>query len=692
MGMEFQTALKKEIGIMGGNDSLFHVVFSEAGIGIGLLDAQGQAVEINQTLAAMLAQNRIGSVLGLLPDGLSSLKPILAGNADCLRFERKLSTFQFQDFWVGVTVSPIRGGDGTVSHLIGLVEDISAQKQSEAKLREAEKRFRSIFENAIEGIFQTTADGRYLAANPALARIYGYSSPQELMSNLTNIASQLYLDPNRRDEFIKILEQDDIVQDFESQVFRKDGSVIWISESCRAVRDPSGELLYFEGMVEDVTERKETEDRLLHDALHDSLTGLPNRALFIDRLRHAMKRRERSASDYAVLFIDCDRFKLINDSLGHMAGDQVLIELARRIGQCLRSGDTLARLGGDEFVVLAEGLERPEIAATVARRIQSTLTEPIVLEGEAYYLTTSIGIAHASANYTDPGEVLRDADTAMYAAKEQGRDRFVKFETGMHVSAVNQLQLVNDLRRAIENGDELFVVYQPIYAIRNGSLAGFEALVRWRHPSGEVISPDLFIPMAEETGLIHPLGKFVLDHAARQSAEWDRLHPKARGLFMSVNLAPAQLHRPDIVAEVAGVVAASGFPANRIRLEITESGIMHNPAAAKAKLEALKAKGFSLAIDDFGTGYSSLAHLHRFPIDTLKVDRSFIAPMLHGGEHLEIVRTILSLGRNLGMSVVAEGVESDDHDRVLKDLSCTYGQGWHYAKPLPAAQAVGLME
>lgn len=691
MRLNSGAVMMKDAGLIGRNDALFRAVFNEAGIGIAVLDSSGRVMDVNHTLDSILSQNRISAFADLLPEGQASLGPLLERSADGLCFERKLSSFQYQDYWVHVTISAVRDEHGAILHMIGIVEDISAHKQSEAALREAEKRFRSIFENAIEGIFQTTIDGQYLAANPALARIYGYDTPQELMSGLTNIASQLYLDPTRRDDFLIALSQDDVVQDFESQVYRKDGSVIWISESCRAVRNSAGDFLYFEGMVEDVTQRKQAEDRLLHDALHDALTGLPNRTLFTDRLRHTMKRRERKTVDYAVLFIDCDRFKLINDSLGHLAGDQLLIEMARRIGHCLRSGDTLARLGGDEFVVLAEDMEQLDISLTVADRIRNAVAEPFVLDGQNYYLTTSIGIAYGGAHYSDPGDLLRDADTAMYEAKAQGRDRHVVFEPGMHASAVNQLQLGNDLRRAVENGDELFVVYQPICNMADGSLAGFEALVRWRHPSGEVIAPDLFIPLAEETGLIHPLGKFVLEAAVSQIAQWDRDYDKAKNLFMSVNLSPAQLHRPDIVAEVSTVVAGTGFPPTRVRLEITESGIMHNPAAAKAKLEALKAKGFRLAIDDFGTGYSSLAHLHRFPIDTLKVDRSFISAMLNGGEHLEIVRTILSLGRNLGMSVVAEGVETGDHDSVLRGLACTYGQGWHYSKPLPAAQAEGLM-
>jgi len=684
-----------ETGTLAAGPSVFRAFTRHAEANMALMDRSGLVLEINPSLQLLLGRGGPALRRALISDDSSRcgeiLKPLLDGRNSHLRLERRLTTGNGRELRLEVKVWPLAHDapdatpDGTQCLLAEIVDMDEGQVCGTA-LREAENRFRSIFENAIEGIFQTTEDGHYLAANPALARIYGYETSDQLMAGLTNIASQLYVDPTRRDEFLRILAEDDQIQNFESQVYRRDGSIIWISESCRAVRNMEGELLYFEGLVEDITSRKTAEEQLIHDALHDSLTGLPNRTLLLDRLDQAMRRGGRKDATFAVLFIDCDRFKLINDSLGHLAGDQVLIEMSRRINQCLRASDTLARLGGDEFVVLTEDLENRQAAVLVAERIRSALALPFPLDGREYFLSTSVGIAYASQDYRDAGEILRDADTAMYAAKAQGRDRHLVFERGMHLSAVSQLQVANDLRRAIER-EELSVHYQPIIDLAGRGLAGFEALVRWRLPNGEMIPPDRFIPIAEETGLIEPLGRFVLLTACRQMAQWVEACPEAERMFMSVNLSPIQLHRHDIVNEVVGTVRQTGLAAGNVRLEITESGIMKNPAAAKIKLDALKGSGFTLAIDDFGTGYSSLAHLHRFPIDCLKIDRSFVSAMLNGGEHLEIVRTIIMLAHTLKMSVVAEGVETLAHDGVLRALSCDYGQGWLFAKALPADEA-----
>ena len=672
------------------SDPLFRTIFDDVGIGIVLMDTNSVVIDTNPVLQKLLGRKKPWH--SLMIDGQPTRAKLLKGEVKNVQMKR---TFLREDgslLWLHITVSVVRDDDEIPSYLFGIVENITEQQRGDEALRSAEAKYRSIFENATEGIFQTSQDGRYLSANPALARIYGYDSPADLMSSLTNIARQLYVDHGRRDEFVRALTVDDQVHDFVSQIYRRDGSIIWISENCRAVRNDGGELLYYEGMVEDITERKRVEQQLRHDAMHDTLTGLPNRALFLDRLNQAMQRRQRHSysscgGGYAVLFIDCDRFKLINDSLGHLAGDQLLIELSQRINKCLRSADTLARLGGDEFAIIAEDLEETDSVVRVAERIRDILSQPFLLEEREYYLSISIGIANGSSEYTNAADLLRDADTAMYAAKTAGRSRYIVFERGMHLSAVTQLEVANDLRRALERG-ELRVYYQPIMFLDRKRLAGFEALVRWQHPERGLIMPDKFIPVAEETGLIEILGEQVMTSACRQLSEWDaRLGEAAHHLFMSVNLSPLQLHRLHIVEELTDIVQEYHIDPSRIHLEITESGIMDNPLSAKVKLDALKAKGFYLSIDDFGTGYSSLAHLHRFPIDTLKVDRSFISPALQGGEHLEIIRTILTLGRALGMTVVAEGIESGGHDRLLSSLDCTYGQGWFYAKALPATEA-----
>ncbi len=686
--MSFDPTILPYLGSLGGesgqvapDDALFRAIFNDAGIGIALMDRHGLAIKINPALRDMLGMTVATLRNSLIDDrkrnagGEHPLTGLWDGRCKHVRFERYFIRGNGSTVWVRVTVSAVRDMDNVPMYLVGMVEDITEQKRGDEALREAEAQYRSIFENSVEGIFQTTEDGRYLSANPALARIYGYNSPEELMAGLTNIASQLYVDPSRRDEFRRALSAHDQVVDFASQVYRKDGSKIWISENCRAVRDRRGQLMYYEGMVEDITDRKRIEDRLVHDALHDALTGLPNRTLFLDRLGHLMQRRQRREDlNYAVLFVDCDRFKLINDSLGHMVGDQLLVELSERISGCLRGCDTLARLGGDEFAILAEDLEGRDQAERVAERIRDVLSQPFLLAGQDYYLTTSIGIAFGTSDYNQPSDLLRDADTAMYEAKAGGRNRWVVFENGMHLHAVTQLQVANDLRRALER-DELLVHYQPIVRIDGSGLAGFEALVRWQHPTRGLVPPDQFIPVAEETGLIDDIGEWVLEESSRQLAQWRQEDSAADGLFMSVNLSPVQLQRPQIVAELLAAVTRTGLEPSCIRLEITESAVMEHPLAMTAKLDALKGHGFRLAIDDFGTGYSSLAHLHRFPVDTLKVDRSFIAPILQGGEHLEIVRTILMLAKTLKMTVVAEGVETGEHDEILRELDCTYGQG-----------------
>ncbi len=679
------------------DDALFRAMFNDAGIGMALMDLSGIPLQINGALRDMLRMPVAYLREPLMDDPdrpdqdwRSELEQLLVGGCHHYRTERRFQHTDGTEVWGRITVSAVRDEDGDPRFLIGMVEDITEHKAAGEALRAAEAKFRSIFENAVEGIFQTSPDGHYLAANPALARIYGYDTVRDLEQGLTDISSQLYVDPNRRGEFMRALEQHDEVRDFISQVYRKDGSTIWISENCRAVRDPTGTLLYFEGTVEDISDRKRFEDQLVHDALHDALTGLPNRTLLLDRLTHAMQRSARTQQRYAVLMIDCDRFKLINDSLGHMVGDQLLIELSRRVQDCLRASDTLARLGGDEFVVLAEDLDQPGDAAALAGRIRLALAEPFLLDGQELFVSSSIGIALGSGDYHAPADLLRDADTAMYAAKKAGRNAHIVFEPGMHLNAVSQLQVENDLRRALER-DELMLHYQPIMDLRSGKLAGFEALLRWQHPTRGLVPPDQFIPIAEETGLINPIGSWVLASACRQLYLWQGRNEAARGLFMSVNLSPVQIRHPDIVEAIAESVSLTGLDPRFVKLEITESGIMENPMAMKGKLAALRAMGFRLAIDDFGTGYSSLAHLHRFPIDTLKVDRSFIAPMLGGGEHLEIVRTIVMLGQTLKMAVVAEGVETAEHAAMLKALGCTYGQGWLWSRPLEATAAEALI-
>ncbi len=578
-----------------------------------------------------------------------------------------------------------------------LQQEITEHRRVEEALQQAEAKYRNIFENTIEGIFQTTPDGRYLSANPALARIYGYESPEELIQSLTDVVQQLYVEPHRRDEFVHLMQEHNTVSEFESQVYRKDGSIIWVSENARSVRDRNDQLLYYEGTIEDITlakrleaERQQAEEQLRHNAFHDALTGLPNRALFMDRLFQAIKQAKRQ-QDYvfAVLFLDLDRFKIINDSLGHLMGDELLIAIARRLEQCLRTEDTVARLGGDEFAILLSAIKDVDYPICIAQRIEQELALPFNLKGHEIFTSASIGIVISSEAQGWADDLLQTADIAMYHAKSLGGGGYQVFDTTRHSKAVTRLQRETDLRRAIED-QEFQVYYQPIVLLTTGSIVGFEALLRWQCPSG-LISATEFIPIAEETGLIIPIGRWVLQEACRQMRAWQEKFATSSRLFVSVNLSLKQCTQPELVDQISQILAETNLDPQSLSLEITENVLLENTEPVAAVLWQLKALGISLYLDDFGTGYSSLDHLHQFPINVLKIDGSFINRMGCGNQSLEIARTIILLARALGMNVIAEGIETLDQLAQLSALSCKYGQGNLFSKPLDAATAGALV-
>jgi diguanylate cyclase (GGDEF)-like protein len=438
----------------------------------------------------------------------------------------------------------------------------------------------------------------------------------------------------------------------------------------------------------ELTERKRAEDKLVYTALHDSLTGLPNRVLFMDRLHHVTERAKRRKNYmYAVLFLDLDRFKVVNDSLGHNIGDQLLIESARRLTACLRGEDTVARLGGDEFVILLEDIQDPTNAICVAERIQNDLGLPYDLEGHRIIVFVSMGIVLSGASYERPDDVLRYADIAMYRAKGQGLGRYEIFDPAMLDRVMTRLELETDLRKALEY-QEFIVHYQPILDMGTDRIVGFEALVRWQHPTKGLIPPAEFIPTAEETGLIVPIGYWVLDEACRQICAWQVQFPADPPLTISVNLSTKQCAQPDLVQKLAEVLQKNRLDASCLKLELTESLIVQDPESTSVMLSKLRELGIRVQIDDFGTGYSSLGYLYTLPIDTLKIDRSFISRL--GGTNnngSEIVRTILALAHNLGMKVIAEGVESDDQLSKLKTMDCEYVQGFLFAKPVDSQEA-----
>ncbi|HSE30110.1 MAG TPA: bifunctional diguanylate cyclase/phosphodiesterase [Pyrinomonadaceae bacterium] len=436
---------------------------------------------------------------------------------------------------------------------------------------------------------------------------------------------------------------------------------------------------------------EETKEHFRHAAFHDSLTGLPNRAMFTQLLQAEIESTKRHPAHlFAVLFLDLDRFKNINDSLGHTHGDLLLVAFAERLERTLRPVDTLARFGGDEFAILLSGIEDTTAAVRVAERIHEELSQPFDLDKNSAFASASVGIALSSSGYSRPEDILRDADTAMYRAKENGKARYEMFDSGMHARAVSRLQLEHDLRQAVEQR-QFEIHYQPIVALETRRLAGFEALVRWNHPRRGIVSPSDFVPIAEETGLIVPIGQWVLEEACRQVREWQLASPIHHSLSLSVNLSGRQVAQPDLIEQIKAALEESELNPHHLKLEITESVVMDNAEAAAQTFKQLRALGVQLSIDDFGTGYSSLSYLHHFPLNYLKIDRSFVDRMTTDGDNA-IVRTITTLARNLGMEVIAEGIETEDQYNHLRILGCEYGQGYLFSPPVSIRDAYDLLE
>ena len=555
-------------------------------------------------------------------------------------------------------------------------------------LRQSEERFRSAFDHAA-GMALVAPDGRWIQVNRSLCEILGYSETELLSGDIRSIIHPDDLNPLM--EQIKKLREGSIGNlQMEQRYVHKNLELRWVLLSVTTVKESPGSAnLVFQ--MQDITDRKVAEEKLVHDAFHDALTGLPNRVRFMDHLKQSVQRGKRKTHfPFAVLFLDFDRFKLINDSLGHMVGDQLLIAIADSLKSSVRPGDTVARLGGDEFTILLEDLKCPEEASIIARRLLASLSKPFNVSDHEVFITASIGIALSTAGYEYPEDILRDADTAMYRAKTLGKARFEVFDKTMHANALHLLQMETDLWRAVER-KELTLDYQPIVSLQTGRIAGFEALLRWQHPSRGVVSPLDFISVAEETGLIVPIGQWVLDQGCRQIRDWQKLYPHDQRLYVSVNLSAKQFMQPDLIDQVSLALDRAGLNPNSLKVEITESMVMQNVESATKMLGQLRALGVEISIDDFGTGYSSLSYLHRFPISTLKVDRSFVSSMTDNQENLEIVRTIVGLARNLKMEVVAEGVETADQVAKLKALGCEYGQGYYFSKALNAEKAVRLL-
>jgi diguanylate cyclase (GGDEF)-like protein/PAS domain S-box-containing protein len=570
-----------------------------------------------------------------------------------------------------------------------LKAEILEREIAENALREAEADYRSIFENATEGIFRIAPNGTYTDANPAMARIFGYDTPAELLTAFSALGASPLLEEGEDRPFMRKLLTNWSVSNHETRARRRDGQIIWVAFNARCVRNKRGEILHFEGSVDDITRRKEYEAQLKHQAFHDPLTSLPNRSLFLNHLDMSMRRKKRSPETlFAVLYLDLDRFKVINDSLGHTVGDLLLTHVAKTLTTCVRDVDTVARFGGDEFAVLLDDVSAPRESIKVAKRILHTITRPTRLGGCEVFTAASIGIVFISEDYADAESILRDADTAMYRAKEQGRGRFKVFNNKMHCHAVRQLKLETDLRRSLDQQDfELY--YQPIVDLGTGQMSGLEALIRWNHPELGRISPDDFIPIAEDTGLIIPLGAWVLTEVCRQVRQWH----DACGLRIpvSVNLSARQFMMPTLLGDVRDILRDTGAPPHLLKFEITETVLMQNAPVAVETLGRLREMGILISMDDFGTGYSLFSYLVEFPIDVIKIDRSLVSRICTDADCGTIVRSIVGLAQNLGFSAVAEGVEIPEQADKLRGYDCPCAQGFYFSQPVPAREAESLL-
>ena len=557
-----------------------------------------------------------------------------------------------------------------------------------AALNESEQQFRITFDHAA-GMGLTTTKGEWVRVNKSLCKLLGYSEADLLKTTLHSLSHPEDAEW-LKEQLTNLLRGSIASVQLEQRFIRQDAGIAWVVLSAAKIADGDKKSAKLILQMQDITDRKSVEERLLHEALHDGLTGLPNRALYMDHLRKAVarwKRRDRGA--FAVLFLDLDGFKGINDTLGHLAGDQLLVEFTQRLIENVRPGDTFARMGGDEFSILLDDLNDLNDAIIAVKRLHRNLEAPFRLSGREVFVTSSIGVALSTPEYVDPEEILRHADAAMYRAKKLGKGRYEVFDRTTSKRLERQSQIETDLSRAVERA-ELFLEYQPIVALETGRIAGFEALLRWQHPTLGMVAPPDFITVAEATGAIVPIGEWVLEESCRQTREWQKSCPQNPPLYISVNLSVKQFTQPNLVEQVAIALHNAGLDPSGLKLEITESMLMSADSAIRM-LSQLHALGVGISIDDFGTGYSSLSYLHRLPIGNLKIDRSFVISMSANRESFEIVRTIITLAQSLNLTIVAEGIETNEQLQMLRDLNCQYGQGHFFSKALKVEWAASLL-
>jgi len=585
----------------------------------------------------------------------------------------------------------------SIPHLDRVLQLVAEQQNSNdddtylsetARLREEIFLLHTLMDTIPDQIYFKDRNSRFTRINSAEAKVFGLTSPSEAVGRSDfDYFSAEHAEQAFRDEQ-EIVRTGLPLVNIEEKETKPDGSVRWVSTTKMPLRNTEGRIIGTFGVSRDITRRKEFEEQLERQAFYDGLTEMPNRTLFTNRLHHLFRREHglESGRPFAVLYLDVDRFKGINDSFGHEAGDDLLKQIARRLERCVRASDTFARLGGDEFTALLEDVHGEADATRVAAKIHEELSEPFFVRDVEVFATASVGIAVSGSHYKQPEDMLRDAHTAMYRAKADGRARHQVFDFAMHERAVSLLALETDLRRAIER-QEFVAFYQPVVDMTTHTLRGFEALVRWQHPVRGLLMPDVFVPVAEETGMIGAIGKWILTECCRQLRVWQERYPRVPALHISVNISTRQLVEADAPAQILEILAETRLDPQSLNLEITESTLMQNLGTSAQALQRLHDAGLRIHIDDFGTGYSSLSYLQNLPIDGLKIDRSFVSRLDEAPAQVEIVRAIVSLAQNLGLSVIAEGVETLPQANALRALNCKHAQGFLFSRAVPAAEA-----
>ncbi|MBP2229244.1 diguanylate cyclase (GGDEF)-like protein/PAS domain S-box-containing protein [Azospirillum agricola] len=606
--------------------------------------------------------------------------------------EYRMRTADGATRWMACRGIAVLDPAGTPIRLVGSQADVTDRKTAEQRLRQSEERYALAAAGAADGLWDWQVDSGEIYYSPRWKAMLGYGEA-EISGTIAEWFDRVTpsdLDGLRSAINLHLTGERNHLQ-HEFRIRRADGDEAWMLVRGLAVRNEQGSAVRIAGSMTDITARKKAEQQLLFDAFHDPMTGLPNRTLMLDRIGQALDRNKRTgARQFATILIDLDRFKSINDALGTTTGDRLLRIIAKRLDNSRRIGDTLARLSADEFAILLDDIDDAGDALGAAERMAQAISRPVNLDGHDIVLTASIGIALSATGYEKPEDMLRDASLAMYRAKSGGRARIDVFDGNLRRQAMAVMRTEADLRTALEQ-DQLCLHYQPIVSLKTGVIAGFEALMRWNHPDRGLVPPMEFIPLAEESGLILPMGRWALEEATRQLVAWQRQFPRPTPLFMSVNVSPRQFRDDDLAGVVEDLLERTAIPPSSLKLELTESLLMQDPDKCREVMRRIRAMDVRLSIDDFGTGYSSLAYLHSFPVDTLKIDRTFVKALSSGEGNAAIVQVIATLATILNMDVVAEGVESESEAEYLRDIMCQYAQGYHFARPTPAAAAERLL-